>query len=158
MSVDGRLDASGLRFALVVSRFNAAASERLLAGATDCLIRHGASEGHLTVARVPGSFEIPLVAQRLARSGKHDAVVCLGVLIRGETPHFDLIANEVARGLVQVGLETGVPVTFGVVTAETAEQAADRSGGKHGNRGADAALAAVEMADLLRRLESEGLA
>ena len=150
---EGGLNAGGFRVALVVSRFNSTTSERLLDGAMDCLRRHGAAEEDLTLVRVPGSFEIPLMARKLAKSGKHDAVVCLGAVIRGETPHFDLVAAEVTKGIATVGLETGIPVTFGVVTAENPEQAADRAGGKMGNRGADAAMAAIEMVDLLRRLE-----
>jgi 6,7-dimethyl-8-ribityllumazine synthase len=150
---EGGLNAGGFRVALVVSRFNSTTSERLLDGAMDCLRRHGAAEKDLTLVRVPGSFEIPLMARKLAKSGKHDAVVCLGAVIRGETPHFDLVAAEVAKGIATAGLETGIPVTFGVVTAENPEQAADRAGGKMGNRGADAAMAAIEMVDLIRRLE-----
>jgi 6,7-dimethyl-8-ribityllumazine synthase len=150
---EGGLNAAGFRVALVVSRFNSTTSERLLDGAMDCLQRHGAAREDLTLVRVPGSFEIPLTARKLAKSGKHDAVICLGAVIRGETPHFELVAAEVTKGIATVGLETGIPVTFGVVTAENPEQAADRAGGKMGNRGADAAMAAIEMVDLLRRLE-----
>jgi len=149
------MDARGLRFALVASRFNDALVARLVDGAVDCLRRHGAEPADLTLVRVPGSFEIPLAAHKLARSGRHDAVICLGALVRGETPHFDLIAAEVSRGVGAAALGAGVPVTFGVVTAETAEQASDRAGGKMGNRGFDAALAAIEMADLMRRLEKK---
>jgi 6,7-dimethyl-8-ribityllumazine synthase len=143
-----------MRFALVLTRFHEAIGSRLLDGARDALLRHGAAEADLSEVRVPGAFEIPLVAQRLARSGKFDAVICLGAVIRGETPHFDLVAAEAARGVARAALDAGVPVTFGVVTAESPDQAADRAGGKLGNRGFDAALAAIEMVDLLRRLEA----
>jgi 6,7-dimethyl-8-ribityllumazine synthase len=153
MSFDGNLNAAGVKVALVVSRFNAATSERLLEGALDCLHRHGAKDQDLQVVRVPGAFEIPLIARKLAQSGKHDAVVCLGALVRGETPHFDLIAGQVARGIASASMESGVPITFGVLTAESPDQAGDRAGGKMGNRGADAALAAIEMVDLIRHLE-----
>ena len=151
---EGRLDARGMKVGLVVSRFHEALASRLLEGAVDCLVRHGAAEEDLRVVRVPGVFEIPLLAQRLARSGKVDSVVCLGVLIRGETPHFDLVAAETARGVARAGLDSGVPVVLGIVTAESADQAAERAGGKVGNRGFDAALSAIEMVDLLRRLEA----
>ncbi len=150
--IEARLEASGLRFALVVSRFNEALTSRLESGALDCLIRHGADEEAITLFRVPGSWELPLVAAKLAGSGDFDAIVALGVLVRGGTPHFDLIAAEVAKGLAQAGMAHGVPVTFGVVTADTLEQAVERSGTKMGNKGWDAALAAVEMARLYHGL------
>lgn len=118
----------------------------------DCLLRHGASEKEITVYRVPGSFEIPLAAQKVAASGKADAVICLGALIRGQTPHFDFIAAEVTKGIAQVGLSTGIPIAFGVITAETLDQAADRAGGKSGNKGFEAAQGAIEMANLMRDL------
>ncbi len=152
--IAGRLDAKGMKVALLVSRFHEALTSQLLDGARDCLLRHGAAAADLLVVHVPGTFEIPLIAQRLAQSGKHVAVVCLGVLIRGETPHFELIASEVCRGVAQVAQATGVPVTFGVVTAESFDQAAARAGGKMGNRGYDAAQAAIEMVDLIRRMEA----
>ena len=148
--IEGMLDAEGLRFALVVSRFNEALTSRLESGAVDCLLRHGAAEEDLTVFRVPGAWEIPLVASRVARTGDFDAVISLGVLVRGGTAHFDLIAAEVAKGIASTSIEIGVPMTFGVVTAETLEQAVERSGTKHGNKGWDAALAAIEMARLFR--------
>ena len=151
-TVEGRLDAKGLRVAIVASRFNDFVTGRLIDGALDCLLRHGAAEKQITVYRVPGSFEIPLAAQKVAVSGKVDAVVCLGALIRGQTPHFDYIASEVAKGVAQVGLATGIPVAFGVVTADTLEQAVDRAGGKSGNKGFEAAQGAVEMANLMREL------
>jgi 6,7-dimethyl-8-ribityllumazine synthase len=150
--LEGRLDAKGMRFALLVARFNDLVGERLLAGALDCLERHGAGADARTVVRVPGSWEMPLAARKLAASGKHDAVVALGALIRGETPHFDVLAAEVAKGLAQVSLDSGIPVIFGVLTADTLDQALDRAGAKAGNKGWEAALSAVEMVDLLRRM------
>lgn len=149
--MEGKLDAKGMRFALVVSRTNDFVAARLLAGAEDCLERHGAAANARTVVRVPGSWEIPQVAARLAASGKFDAVVALGALIRGETPHFDVLAAEVAKGLAQVAIQSGVPVAFGVVTADSLEQAIERAGAKSGNKGWDAALAAVEMVSLYRQ-------
>lgn len=149
---EGTLDARGMRFALVVSRFNDFVGNRLLAGAQDCLTRHGADASDLTVVRVPGSWEMPLATDRVARSGRFDAVVAIGVLIRGETPHFDVLAAEVSRGLARVATETGVPVGFGLLTTETVEQAVERAGAKAGNKGWDAALSAIEMASLLRRM------
>ncbi|MFW6188955.1 MAG: 6,7-dimethyl-8-ribityllumazine synthase [Planctomycetota bacterium] len=145
----GRLDASGKRFALVVSRYNEMFSSKLLSGARDCLLRHGAAEEDLEVFRVPGSFELPLTARRVARTERFDAVVCLGAILRGQTSHFDFVAGEAAKGVARVGLETDVPTIFGVITTETVEQAVDRAGGRVGNRGAEAALAAVEMVNLL---------
>lgn len=150
--ITAKLEASGLKFALVASRFNDAMVSRLLDGAIDCLLRHGAADQDITVVRVPGSWELPQAVQKIAGARKHDAIVALGVLIRGETPHFDLIAASVARGLTAAATATGVPVAFGVLTAESTEQALERSGGKMGNRGWDAALSAVEMAQLGREL------
>lgn len=152
----GRLDASGMRFGIVVARFNDFVAQRLLEGAVDTLVRHGADEGDLTVVWVPGSFEIPLAAQELASNGRVDAVVCLGVVVRGDTPHFEYVAGEVSKGVGAIGLQARLPVSFGVVTTETMEQAVDRAGGKHGNKGADAALAAVEMVSLLRAIRPAG--
>lgn len=149
----GKLLAKGLKFAIVVSRFNEALSSRLLEGALDTLRRHDASEEGIAVAWVPGSFEIPLVARRFALSGNYDAVICLGVVIRGETPHFDYVAAEASKGVAQVSLETGVPLAFGIITADTVEQAVERAGGKAGNRGARAASSAIEMANLLKTSE-----
>jgi len=151
--IEGKLDAKGLRFALVVSRFNEALTSRLESGAVDCLERHGASSEDITVVRVPGAWEIPFVASRLAASGKHDAVVCLGALVRGGTAHFELIAAEVAKGIAQSAMGSGVPMTFGVITAETLEQAVERAGTKMGNKGWEAALAAIEMARLFEGLD-----
>jgi 6,7-dimethyl-8-ribityllumazine synthase len=151
----GRLDAGGMRFGIVVARFNDFVAQRLLEGAVDTLVRHGAGEADLTVVWVPGSFEIPLAAQELATAGRVDAVVCLGVVVRGETPHFEFVAGEASKGVSAIGLQTRLPVSFGMVTTETMEQAIDRAGGKHGNKGADAAIAAVEMVSLLRTLRAQ---
>ena len=153
--IAGKLDASGMRVAIVVGRFNDFVAQRLLEGSVDTLVRHGASEDDLTVVWVPGSFEIPLAAQEPADLGRHDAIICLGVVIRGETPHFDYVAGEASRGVGGIGLKARIPTAFGIVTTETLEQAIDRAGGKHGNKGADAALAAVEMVSLLRSLRAE---
>lgn len=150
--VEGNLLATGMKFALVVSRFNDFFSERLLGGALDSLRRRGAREEDITVYKVPGSFEIPLVAKKVAQSGRFDAVICLGAVIRGSTPHFEYVAAEVSKGIAAVALETGVPVIFGVITTDTLEQAIERSGSKAGNKGAAAAEAAVEMVSLLRQL------
>jgi 6,7-dimethyl-8-ribityllumazine synthase len=149
---EGMLDAKGFRFGLVVSRFNELLTGRLLEGALDCLARHGARDDDVTVVKVPGAWEIPLVAERLAGSGKVDAVIGLGVLIRGATPHFDYIAAETAKGLAQVALSSGIPVSFGVLTTDTVEQALERSGSKAGNKGWQAAQASIEMVQLYRRL------
>jgi 6,7-dimethyl-8-ribityllumazine synthase len=151
-TIEGGFQAKGLRFAVVASRFNEATASRLLAAALDCLQRHGAQEEEITVVRVPGAWELPAVARRLAMEKSHDAVIALGVLIRGETPHFDLIATQVSRGLATASEDSGVPVIFGVLTAETPEQASDRSGGKLGNRGWDAAMAAIETANVLKQI------
>jgi len=149
---EGQLSAAGLRFAIVVSRFNSFITERLLAGAMDALTRTGADAGQIDTVRVPGAWEIPLVAAELARQHRYDAVICLSAVIRGETPHFDYVAGEAAKGIAHAAAETGVPVAFGVVTANTMEQAIDRAGGKSGNKGFDAAMTAVEMAHLMRTL------
>jgi 6,7-dimethyl-8-ribityllumazine synthase len=151
--IEGHLDAQGLRFALVVSRFNEALTGRLESGAVDCLVRHGAEEDNISIVRVPGAWEIPMVAAKLASGGGYDAVISLGALVRGGTAHFDLIAAEVAKGLAQASMASGVPMTFGVITAETLEQAVERAGTKMGNKGWEAALAAVEMARLSERLD-----
>jgi 6,7-dimethyl-8-ribityllumazine synthase len=148
----GKLDATGMRFGIVVARFNDAVAQRLLEGAVDILVRHGVDDTDLTVVWVPGSFEIPLAAQELAGSAQVDAVVCLGVVIRGETPHFDFVAGNASKGVGDIALSSRVPTTFGVITTDTLEQAIDHAGGNHGNKGADAALAAVEMVSLLRGL------
>ena len=150
--VSGSLEGKGLRFALVVSRFNDFIVERLVAGALDALERHGVAEKDVTIARVPGALEIPVAALALGRARRHDAIIALGCVIRGETSHYDQVCEEVARGTARVALDTGVPVAFGVVTAENLEQAIDRAGAKGGNRGWDAACAALEMASLLKGL------
>lgn len=152
------VDATAMRCGIVVSRFNDFVATRLLEGAIDAFVRHGGSESDITVLWVPGSFEIPLAAQELAQSGSVDMVVCLGVVVRGDTPHFDFVAGEASKGVGAVGLSTRVPTSFGVVTTETMEQAIDRAGGKHGNKGAEAALAAIEMVALLRALRAESQA
>jgi 6,7-dimethyl-8-ribityllumazine synthase len=149
---EGHLSAAGLRFAIVVSRFNSFITDRLLAGAMDALTRTGADLGQIDTVKVPGAWEIPLVAAELARQHRYDAVICLSAVIRGETPHFDYVAGEAAKGIAHAAAETGVPVAFGVVTANTMEQAIDRAGGKSGNKGFDAAMTAVEMAHLMRTL------
>jgi 6,7-dimethyl-8-ribityllumazine synthase len=151
--VEGNLTAKGYAFGIVASRFNDFITARLLDGALDALRRHGADEDRITVARVPGSFEIPLVAKRMAASRQYDAVICLGTVIRGATPHFEYIAGEVAKGVAMAGLETGVPIAFGVLTTDSIEQAVERAGTKAGNKGFDAACAAIEMANLLRELK-----
>lgn len=153
---EGDLDARGLRVALVVARFNDAICGNLLEGARDALVRHGAAESDLAVVRVPGSWELPQACSRLARSGSWDAVIALGALVRGETPHFDYIASAAAKGLAEAATGSGVPVIFGVLTTDTLEQAMDRAGGKAGNKGWDAALAAVEMVRLYRKIDEAG--
>ncbi len=147
---EGKLDATGGRFGLVVSRFNELLTGRLLEGAMDCLVRHGARDEDIIVAKVPGAWELPFAAERLAASGKVDAVIAVGVLIRGATPHFDVIAAETAKGLAQIGLARGIPVSFGVLTCDTLEQALERSGSKAGNKGWQAAQAAIETLQLVR--------
>ena len=151
--IEGNLKADGKKFAIIVARFNSFISEKLLEGALDTLVRSGALDADIDVARVPGAFEIPLIAKKMAASQKYDAVICLGVVIRGATPHFDVVVNEVSKGSAQVGLETGVPVLFGVLTTETIEQAIERSGTKAGNKGAEVAVAAIEMANLIINLQ-----
>ena len=149
---EGKLDASGLRIGIVVGRFNSFISERLLEGAIDALTRHGAADQDIAVARVPGSYEIPLAAQKMAAAGRYDAIIRLGAVIRGSTPHFDYVAAEVAKGVAQVSLAHGVPVAFGVLTTDTIEQAIERAGTKAGNKGFDAAMTAIETANLLKGL------
>ncbi len=149
---EGHLRSEGLTFGIVVSRFNDFICERLLGGALDALKRTGAEEDRIHVFRVPGAYEIPLAAKKLAETGRYDAVICLGAVIRGATPHFDYVANEVAKGIATVSLESSVPVTFGVLTTDTLEQAIERAGSKAGNKGFDAAMAAVEMANLLKSM------
>ncbi len=151
--IEGDLLARDLRFAFVAARFNDFVVEPLIRGALDALKRHGASEKQIEIVRVPGAFDMPIVVRRLAMSKRYDALITLGAVVRGQTPHFDYVAGECASGIARIALESGVPIAFGVLTTDTMEQAVDRAGGKAGNKGADAALAAVEMANLLRRLE-----
>lgn len=148
----GELTVDGQRFALIVSRFNEFITSKLLAGAIDALIRHGADDANITCVHVPGAFELPLVAKKAAESGNYDAIICLGCVIRGHTPHFDFVAGEAAKGIAQVALSTGVPVTFGVITSDTLEQAIERAGAKAGNKGVDAAMSAIELTNVLKKL------
>ena len=150
--IEGKLTAKGKKFGVVISRFNDLISSQLLLGAQDCLVRHECKQDDITVAWVPGSFEIPLVAKKMANSKNYDAVICLGAVIRGGTPHFDYISAEVSKGIAQVGLEAGLPVIFGIITADTIEQALERAGTKAGNKGWDAALSAIEMVNLFGKI------
>ena len=149
--IEGHLDAKGLKFGIIVSRFNDFIGEKLVGGAVDALLRHGAKDTDIAIYKVPGSFEIPLTAKKLADAKKYDAVICLGVIIRGNTPHFEYIAAEVSKGIAAVGLDTGTPVVFGVLTTDNIEQAIERSGSKAGNKGFEAANTAVEMVNLLKK-------
>ena len=151
-TIEGQLVSKGKRYAVAVSRFNDLVTKELLSGCIDTLKRHGAKDSEIEVSWVPGSFEIPQVAMRLAKSKRYNAVICLGTVIRGETPHFDFIASEVAKGIAQASLSTGIPAIFGVITADTIEQAIERSGTKEGNKGKDAAISAIEMANLLDQI------
>ncbi|MCF6178535.1 MAG: 6,7-dimethyl-8-ribityllumazine synthase [Geopsychrobacter sp.] len=150
--IEGNLDAAGFKFALVVSRFNSFICDRLLEGALDTLKRNGADESQLTIVKVPGAFEIPLVAQKLAASGKYDALVCLGAVIRGGTPHFEYVSSEVTKGVASVSLDSGIPIAFGVLTTDSVEQAIERAGTKAGNKGCEAAITAIEMVNLFKAL------
>ncbi|SEA55883.1 6,7-dimethyl-8-ribityllumazine synthase [Desulfuromusa kysingii] len=150
--IEGQLRAAGQKFAIVVSRFNSFICERLVEGALDTLSRHGAEKTNLKVIRVPGAFEIPLVAKKLAEQCTYDAIICLGAVIKGDTPHFDYVCAEVAKGIASVSLELGVPISFGVLTTNSIEQAIERAGTKSGNKGEDAALTAIEMVNLLKKL------
>jgi 6,7-dimethyl-8-ribityllumazine synthase len=150
--IEGQLSSAGLKFAIVVSRFNGIISERLLAGAMDALSRTGGQIDEIEVVKVPGSWELPVVVRELARQHRHDAIICLAAVIRGDTPHFDYVAGEAVKGIAHAALESGVPVGFGVLTCNNLEQAIDRAGAKGGNKGFDAAMAAIEMANLMRRL------
>ena len=149
--IEGKIDATGLKAALVASRFNDFIVSRLVAGAVDALVRHGAAESDITIVKVPGAFEIPQAVSAMVRSKKYDLVIALGAVIRGSTPHFDYIAAEVAKGLAQTALESSVPVSFGVLTTDTIEQAIERAGSKAGNKGAEAAMSAIEMANVLKQ-------
>jgi 6,7-dimethyl-8-ribityllumazine synthase len=150
--IEGALNANGLRIAIIASRWNDLLVSRLIGGAQDALIRLGAQQSDLTLIRVPGSFEIPLAAKKAAASGRYDALICVGAVIRGETPHFDYIASEVTKGMAAISLDTGVPVAYGIITADTVDQAINRAGVKNGNKGFEAAMAAVEMANLMKEL------
>lgn len=151
--MEGKISAEGFRFAIIVGRFNDFISSRLAEGAMDALKRHGATDDQITLVKVPGSFEIPLTAKRLAESGRYNAVICLGAVIRGATPHFEYVASEVSKGIATVSLESSIPVTFGVLTTDSLEQAIERAGTKSGNKGWDAAMAAMEMVNLFKELE-----
>jgi 6,7-dimethyl-8-ribityllumazine synthase len=150
--IEGELQAKGLKFGVVISRFNDFITSKLLDGAKDALLRHGAKEEDIDVIKVPGSFEIPMVAKRLALKGTYNAIICLGTVIRGATPHFEYIAAEVSKGIASASMETGIPIAFGVITSDTIEQAVERAGTKSGNKGWDAAITAIEMAQLLKKI------
>jgi len=150
--LEGRLSAEGARFAIIVSRFNDFICSRLMEGALDALIRHGCEEENMAIIKVPGAFEMPLAARKMARTGQYDAVICLGAVIRGATPHFDYVAAEVSKGIASVALESEIPVTFGVLTTDNLEQAIERAGSKSGNKGYEAAMAAIEMVNLFKEL------
>jgi 6,7-dimethyl-8-ribityllumazine synthase len=150
--IEGDLQAKGLKFGIVTSRFNDFITAKLLDGAKDALLRHGAKDEDIDVVRVPGSFEIPLAAKKMAGKGVYHAIICLGTIIRGATPHFDYVASEASKGVALVSLETGIPVAFGIITSDTIEQAVERAGTKSGNKGWDAAITAIEMAQLLKKL------
>jgi 6,7-dimethyl-8-ribityllumazine synthase len=150
--IEGKLKAEGFRFAIIVSRFNDFICSRLVEGAMDALMRHGASEKNVVLVKVPGAFEMPLVAKKLAESNKYDVVICLGAVIRGATPHFDYVAAEVSKGIANVALDSNIPITFGVLTTDTLEQAIERAGSKSGNKGYEAAMASIEMANLFKEL------
>ncbi len=152
-SFEGNLIGKNKTFGIVVSRFNSFITKKLLEGAQDCLIRHGTKEDNIDVYWVPGACELPIAAMRLAKSAKHDGIVCLGAVIRGETPHFDYVSSEAAKGISAVGLETGIPTIYGVITTDTLEQAIDRAGARGGNKGAEAALTAIEMVDLFDKMK-----
>ncbi|MHB1399065.1 MAG: 6,7-dimethyl-8-ribityllumazine synthase [Trichloromonadaceae bacterium] len=150
--IEGKLDASGQRFGLVVSRFNSFISDRLVEGALDALLRHGASREDIQIVRVPGAFEIPMTAKKMAATGRYDALICLGAVIRGATPHFDYVSAEVSKGVASVSLDAGIPVAFGVLTTDNIEQAIERAGSKAGNKGSEAAVTAIEMVNLFKVL------
>ena len=149
---EGKLQAEGKKFGIVIARFNSFIAERLLEGALDTLVRSGVKDQDIEVARVPGAFEIPLVAQKMVKSGRYDAVICLGAVIRGSTPHFDFVANEATKGIAQASMESGIPIIFGVLTTDSIEQAIERAGSKAGNKGSECAVTAIEMVNLLPQL------
>ncbi|WP_432821965.1 6,7-dimethyl-8-ribityllumazine synthase [Trichloromonas sp.] len=150
--IEGNLDAAGLKFGLVVGRFNSFIGDRLVEGAVDALVRHGADQDQITIAKVPGAFEIPMTAKKMAASGNYDALICLGAVIRGSTPHFDYVSAEVSKGVASVSLDSGIPVAFGVLTTDNIEQAIERAGTKAGNKGFEAAVTAIEMVNLYKKL------
>lgn len=150
---EGKLDASGQKIGIIVSRFNSFICERLLEGALDAIVRHGGNDADIHIARVPGAFEIPLAARKMADSGRYDGIVCLGAVIRGSTPHFDYVASEVSKGVASVALDSGVPISFGVLTTDTIEQAVERAGTKAGNKGFEAAVTAIETINLFKALK-----
>jgi 6,7-dimethyl-8-ribityllumazine synthase len=150
--IEGNLDACGLKFGLVVGRFNSFIGDRLVEGAVDALVRHGADQDNITIAKVPGAFEIPMTAKKMAASGNYDALICLGAVIRGSTPHFDYVSAEVSKGVASVSLDSGIPVAFGVLTTDNIEQAIERAGTKAGNKGFEAAVTAIEMVNLYKKL------
>ena len=150
--IEAKLDASGKKYGIIVARFNDFITDRLTGGAIDVLVRHGADDSDIEIIKVPGAFEIPLIAKKIAQQNKYDAVICLGSVIRGATPHFEYVSSEAAKGIAMVSLETGVPVVFGVLTTDTIEQAIERAGSKAGNKGAEAAMSAIEMVNLVREL------
>ena len=152
-TIEGNLDASGLKFAIVVARFNSFITERLLSGAIAGIVRHGGSEDGITVVRVPGSWELPIAVAAVAKTNKFDAIICLGAVIRGDTPHFDYVAGEATKGVATVSAQTGIPIAFGVLTTNSVEQAVDRAGAKQGNKGFDAATTAIEMANVLKNIK-----
>lgn len=151
-TIEGKLDARNLRFGIVISRFNEFISSKLLSGCLDGLVRHGADENHIEIVWAPGAFELPLLAKKMATGKKYDAVICLGAVIRGATPHFDYVAAEVSKGIAAVGLDSGKPVVYGVLTTDNLDQAIERAGTKGGNKGFDAALAAIEMSNLMKQI------
>ncbi len=152
MVIEGNLNASGHKYAIIVSRFNSFITERLLEGAMDCIARHGGDSSKVDIIRVPGAFEIPIVAQKVASSKKYDALICVGAVIKGQTSHFDFVASESSKGVAHVALSTGVPVLFGILTTSSMEEALDRAGAKNGNKGWDAALAAIETVNLIKQI------
>jgi 6,7-dimethyl-8-ribityllumazine synthase len=150
--IEGKLNAAGLKFGVIVSRFNSFICDRLVEGALDALVRHGAADADIDILRVPGAFEIPVAAQKAAASGRYDALICLGAVIRGSTPHFDYVCAEVSKGVAAVSLDSGMPVSFGVITTDSIEQAIERAGTKAGNKGSDAAMTAIEMVNLFKEI------
>jgi 6,7-dimethyl-8-ribityllumazine synthase len=156
-NIEGQLSASGMKFGIVAGRFNSFITEHLVSGAVDTIVRHGGREADISIARVPGSFEIPLICKKMAETRRYDAIIAVGAVIRGSTSHYDLVCAEVSKGIANVSLSTSIPVMFGVITTDTIEQAIERSGTKAGNKGAEAAMGAIEMVNLIRELAKEGL-